>query len=71
MVAGTAAIGRQRLTTSLDQDMSFQCILSTELLITSLAREGFDAEMDSLVPFQVMVSVEGLWAFITLVWPFG
>jgi hypothetical protein len=44
--------------------MSLQGILPREALIAVVAGKRLDGEMDPLMPLQVMVAVEALWALI-------
>jgi len=61
--------GARGFATAFDKDMALQSILSGEAFIAEFAREGFDREMDSLVPFQVMIAVEALRALVTFEGP--
>jgi len=46
--------------------MSLEGVLAREALIAVVAREGFDSEMDPLMPLEVVVARERLGALIAL-----
>lgn len=47
-----------------------QCVFPREALVTVVAWERLDGEMDSLMPFQVVVPVEALRTLVALEWSF-
>lgn len=44
-------------------------VFAREALVAMVAREWLDCEMDPLMPFEVMISVETLRTLIALEWP--
>jgi hypothetical protein len=46
-----------------------ESVLPRKALVTVVAREGLDSQMNSLVSLQVMIAIEALWTLITLEWP--
>lgn len=45
-----------------------ECIFAREALVTVIAREGLDGQMNPLVALQIMVAIEALRTLITLEW---
>jgi hypothetical protein len=55
--------------TPFDQPVPSERVLSGERLATLVATEGLDCEVNPLVPFEIVIPVEALDAFVTLEWP--
>lgn len=56
-------------TATFDEYMPLEGILSRKALVAMGAGERFHCQMNTLVAFQIMVSVEALRALIALEWP--
>lgn len=46
-----------------------QRVFSGETLVAVATRERLDGKMDPLMPLQVVVSIEALWALVAAEWP--